>query len=140
MFDRYFSPKTNTFQDRDKNNVKNCNKTAISNRGELKTPSLKYQGERKKKSQRKMAAGKVAAISLDMNERQIALSVVESLRGELMYALLSNGNRVLDVADLRQYFYEQTGRIKTNALAVEGLYGHDKGHGQDIDGHKGKAH
>jgi hypothetical protein len=46
-------------------------------------------------------------VYMDMNERQIALSVLESIRGDLMYAHLNNGSRVLDVADLRQYIYEQ---------------------------------
>jgi hypothetical protein len=68
---------------------------------------------------------------MDTNERQIALSVLESLREDLMYAHLNNGSRVLDVADLRQYLYELTGRIRTNALAMEGLYGNHNGHGQD---------
>ena len=80
---------------------------------------------------------------MDMNERQIALSILESLRGDLIYAHLNNGSRVLDVADLRQYIYEQMGRIRTNALAMDGLYGNDNGHGQDIgksNGHNGKAH
>jgi hypothetical protein len=80
---------------------------------------------------------------MDMNERQIALSVLESLRGDLMYAHLKNGSRILDVADLRQYIYEQMGRIRTNALVADGLYGNDNGHGQDIsksNGHGGKAH
>jgi hypothetical protein len=80
---------------------------------------------------------------MDINERQIALSVLESLRGDLIYAHLNNGSRVLDVADLRQYIYEQIGRIRTNALAMNGLYGNDNGHGQDIsksNGHNGKAH
>jgi hypothetical protein len=66
------------------------------------------------------------------NERQIALSVLEGLRGNLIYAHLNNGSRVLDVADLRQYIYEQMGRIRTNALAMDGLYGNDNGNGQDI--------
>jgi hypothetical protein len=66
------------------------------------------------------------------NERQIALSVLEGLRGDLIYAHLNNGSRVLDVADLRQYIYEQMGRIRTNALAMDGLYGNDNGNGQDI--------
>ena len=39
---------------------------------------------------------------MDMNERQIALSVLESLMGDLVYAHLNNGSRVLDVADLRR--------------------------------------
>jgi len=69
---------------------------------------------------------------MDMNERQIALSVLESLRGDLIYAHLNNGSRVLDVADLRQYIYEQIGRIRTNALVMDGLYGNDSGYGQDI--------
>ncbi len=69
---------------------------------------------------------------MNTNERQIALSVLESLRGDLMYAQLNNGSRILDVADLRQYIYEQIGRIRTNALVTDELYGIDNGHGQDI--------
>ena len=42
---------------------------------------------------------------MHINERQIALSVLDSLRGDLTYAHLNNGGRVLDVADLRQYIY-----------------------------------
>jgi hypothetical protein len=75
---------------------------------------------------------------MDMNERQIALSVLESLRGDLIYAHLNNGSRVLDVADLRQYIYEQMGRIRTNALLMDGLYGNDNGRGQDISKSNGK--
>jgi len=80
---------------------------------------------------------------MDINERQIALSVLESLRGDLIYAHLNNGSRILDVADLRQYIYEQIGRIRTNALVMDGLYGKDNGHGQGLsksNGHNGKAH
>jgi hypothetical protein len=80
---------------------------------------------------------------MNMNERQIALSVLESLRGDLIYAHLNNGSRILDVADLRQYIYEQMSRIRTNAFVADGLYGSDNGHGQDIsksNGHDGKAH
>jgi len=76
---------------------------------------------------------------MDMNERQIALSVLESLREDLTYARLNNGTRILDVADLRQYIYEMMGRIRTNALVMDGLYGNDNGHGQDIcksNGHR----
>jgi hypothetical protein len=69
---------------------------------------------------------------MDTNERQIALSVLESLRADLVYAHLNNGSRVLDVADLRQYIYEQMNRIRTNALVMGGLYGSANGHGQDI--------
>jgi hypothetical protein len=84
-----------------------------------------------------------AGVVMDTNQRQIALSVLEALREDLMYAHLNNGGRVLDVADLRQYIYEQMGRIRTNALVLDGLYGNDNGHGQDIsksNGHNGKAH
>ncbi len=80
---------------------------------------------------------------MGVNQRQIALSVLESLRGDLMYAHLNNGTRVLDVADLRQYIYEQMGRIRTNALLMDGLYGNDNGHGPEINksnGHTEKAH
>ena len=62
---------------------------------------------------------------MTMNERQIALSVLESLRGDLVYAHLNNGSRVLDVADLRQYIYEQMNRIRTSTLVTDGLYGND---------------
>jgi hypothetical protein len=69
---------------------------------------------------------------MDTNTRQIALSVLESLREDLAYARLNNGSRVLDVADLRQYIYEQMGRIRTAGLTMDGLYGNDNGHAQDI--------
>ena len=80
---------------------------------------------------------------MNMNERQIALSVLESLRGDLIYAHLNSGSRILDVADLRQYIYEQMSRIRTNAFVMDGLYGNDNGHGQDIsksNGHDRKVH
>jgi hypothetical protein len=77
---------------------------------------------------------------MDVNQRQIALSVLESLRADLMYAHLNSGRRVLDVADLRQYIYEQMGRIRTNAVVLDGLYGTDNGHGQDTKSNgNGKA-
>jgi hypothetical protein len=80
---------------------------------------------------------------MDLNQRQIALSVIESLRGDLIYAHLNNGSRVLDVADLRQYIYEQMARIRTNPLALDALYSHESGYGQDAsngNGHNAKAH
>jgi len=80
---------------------------------------------------------------MDMNERQIALSVLESLREDLTYAHLKNGSRILDVADLRQYIYEKMGRIRTDAFVTDGLYGSDNGRGQEVstsNGHNGKAH
>lgn len=79
---------------------------------------------------------------MDSNQRQIALSVLESLRGDLIYAHLNNGSRVLDVADLRQYIYEQMARIRTNPLALDALYRHESGNGQDINNGNGreKAH
>ena len=80
---------------------------------------------------------------VDANTRQIALSVLESLREDLIYARLNNGSRVLDVADLRQYIYEQMSRIRTTAFAVDRLYGNHNGHGQEIrksNGHNGNAH
>ena len=57
---------------------------------------------------------------MNTNEKQIALSVLESLRADLIYAHLKNGSRVLDVADLRQYIYEMMGRIRTTALEMDG--------------------
>jgi hypothetical protein len=69
--------------------------------------------------------------------------VLENLREDLAYARLNNGSRILDVADLRQYIYEQMGRIRTTGLAMEGLYRNDNGHGQDIsksNGYSEKAH
>ena len=62
-------------------------------------------------------------LAMETNERQIALSVLESLREDLTYARLNNGSRVLDVADLRQYIYEQMGRIRTSAYLEATLYG-----------------
>jgi hypothetical protein len=79
---------------------------------------------------------------MDTNQRQIALSVLESLRGDLVYAHLNNGSRILDVADLRQYLYEQMDKIRTNALVMGDLYGYSQGQEQDIskrNGHNGKA-
>lgn len=66
---------------------------------------------------------------MEVNERQIALSVLESLREDLTYARLNDGRRVLDVADFRQYLYEQMSRIRTNALVTASLYG-----SSDVDG------
>jgi hypothetical protein len=85
----------------------------------------------------------VERVLMDTNQRQIALSVLESLRDDLMYAHLNNGGRVLDVADLRQYIYEQIARIRTNAFVMDGLYGNHNGNRQDIsksNGHNGEAH
>ena len=75
---------------------------------------------------------------MDINERQIALSVLESLREDLIYARLNNGSRVLDVADLRQYIYEQISRIRTNAYVTGALWG--DGDVQKSGGHNGRAH
>ena len=55
---------------------------------------------------------------MDTNTRQIALSVLESLREDLAYARLNNGGRILDVADLRQYIYALTGSpLEVNRIA-----------------------
>lgn len=78
---------------------------------------------------------------MHIDERQLAISLLEGLREDLTYARLNNGSRILDVADLRQYIYEQIGRIRTNAYFTGVLYGSD-GRGQDINksnGHNGKA-
>jgi hypothetical protein len=80
---------------------------------------------------------------MDPNERQIALSVLGCLREDLVYAHLNNGSRILDVADLRQYIYEQMGRIRTSAHVMDGLHSNDYNLGQDVgksNGHNGKAH
>ncbi len=80
---------------------------------------------------------------MDMDQRQIALSLLEGLREDLIYAHLNNGSRILDVADLRQYIYERMGRIRTNALVMDGLYGNENAHKEDVSkssGHNGKAH
>jgi hypothetical protein len=65
---------------------------------------------------------------MDMNARQIALSVLESLREDLTHARLKNGSRVLDVADLRQYLYEKMDRMRTNAYDTAALYGNTNGY------------
>ena len=78
-----------------------------------------------------------------INERQLAISLLEGLREDLAYARLNDGRRILDVADLRQYIYEQIGRIRTNAYFAGILYGNSDGKEQDVsksDGHNGKAH
>jgi hypothetical protein len=80
---------------------------------------------------------------MDTNERQLAISVLGCLREDLVYAHLNNGSRVLDIADLRQYLYEEMGRIRTDGLVMDGLRGHYDGQGGDIgksNGHNGKAH
>ena len=77
---------------------------------------------------------------MTINERQIALSVLESLRGDLIYAHLNNGGRVLDVADLRQYIYEHMSRIRTGAFVTEELDGNQNHQGQDNGKSNAKAH
>jgi hypothetical protein len=80
---------------------------------------------------------------MDLNQRQIALSLLEGLREDLIYAHLNNGSRILDVADLRQYIYEQMGRIRTNAFVLGQLCGNDNDQPQDIgkkSGHNGEGH
>ena len=67
-----------------------------------------------------------------MNERQLAISELEGLRKDLSYARLNNGSRILNVADLRQYIYEQVSRIRTNAYFTGTLFGNSNGKGQDI--------
>jgi hypothetical protein len=69
---------------------------------------------------------------MDMNARQIALSVLESLREDLSHARLKNGSRVLDVADLRQYLYEQMDRMRTNAYDTAALYGNTSGYNGSV--------
>jgi hypothetical protein len=63
------------------------------------------------------------------------------------WSIVTNKKRVgllvLVGGDLRQYIYEQKGRIRTNALAMDGLYGNNNGHVQDIgknNGHNGKVY
>jgi hypothetical protein len=75
---------------------------------------------------------------MEINERQIALSVLESLREDLIYARLNDGRRVLDIADFRQYLYEQMSRIRTNALVTVALYGGTDGDGQPISRNNGQ--
>lgn len=75
--------------------------------------------------------------AMEANERQIALSVLESLREDLTYARLNDGRRVLDVADFRQYLYEQMSRIRTNALVTAALYGGSNVDRQGISNNNG---
>jgi hypothetical protein len=58
---------------------------------------------------------------MDTNEKQIALSVLESLRADLMYAHLKNGSRILDGADPRQYIYALTGSPLEVTCIANGL-------------------
>jgi hypothetical protein len=62
---------------------------------------------------------------METNTRQIALSLLENLREDLACARLTNGRRILDVADLRQYLSEQIVRIRRTGLAMGGLYSND---------------
>jgi len=76
------------------------------------------------------------------NERQLAISLLEGLREDLAYARLNNGSRIFDVADLRQYIYEQISRIRTNAYFTAALHGDSDDKGRDMpksSGHNGKA-
>jgi hypothetical protein len=80
---------------------------------------------------------------MDTNQRQIALSLLESLRSDLLYAHLKNGSRVLDIADFRQYLYEQITNIRTSASVMNEVFGTHNAYGQDVtksNGHNGKAH
>jgi hypothetical protein len=78
---------------------------------------------------------------MDTNQRQLAISVLGCLREDLVYAHLNNGSRILDVADLRQYLYEQMGRIRTDGLVMDALIGNHDGRGiGKSNGHNGKAH
>lgn len=75
------------------------------------------------------------------SERQLAITLLEGLRN-LTYARLNNGSRILDVADLRQYIYEQINRIRTTAYFTAALHGDGDGKGPDIsksNGHNGRA-
>ncbi len=77
-----------------------------------------------------------------INERQLAIAVLEGLREDLTYAHLNSGSRILDVADLRQYIYEQISRIRTNAYFTSALYGNNDAKGYATNkssGHNGKA-
>ena len=79
---------------------------------------------------------------MDMNERQIALSVLESLRADLAYARLKDGRRILDVADLRQFIYEEMDRLRASAYLMGGLYDnneHGKQAGQKSNGANGRT-
>jgi hypothetical protein len=76
-----------------------------------------------------------------ITERQLAISVLEGLREDLTYAHLNSGCPILDVADLRQYIYEQISRIRTNAYFISALYGNDDAKSQGtnkVPGHNGK--
>jgi hypothetical protein len=69
---------------------------------------------------------------MDTNERQIALAVLENLEKTGLMRAPLNGSRVLDVADLRQYIYEQMSRIRTTAHVTDALYGNSNGRGKYI--------
>jgi hypothetical protein len=80
---------------------------------------------------------------MDLTREEIALSLLEGLTEDLICARLNNGNRILNVADLRQYIYEQMGRIRANAFVLGPLPGNDNGREQDIrkkNGHNGEGH
>jgi hypothetical protein len=68
---------------------------------------------------------------MNTNKRQIALSVLESLREDLPYAQLNNGSRILNAADVRQYINEEIGRIRANASSLDKIYGKYIGNPRD---------
>jgi hypothetical protein len=72
---------------------------------------------------------------MDMNERQIALYVLECLREELGSAHLKNGNQVFLVSDVRQYIHERMELLRTHAIVTNRWCGTGNGYG----GHVGKS-
>jgi hypothetical protein len=69
---------------------------------------------------------------VDMNERQIALYVLECLREELGSAHLRNGSQVFLVSDVRQYIYERIDLLRTNTIVTDRWHGNGNGPGRHI--------
>lgn len=51
----------------------------------------------------------------DTTARQIALSVMEHLRDDILTAKTRDGHRINDAADFRQYLTEQINHIRGNS-------------------------
>ena len=64
--------------------------------------------------------GQRELFSMNNNDtRQIALSILEGLRDDILTARTRDGHRILDTADFRQYLTEQINHIRGNSHSEE---------------------
>ncbi len=53
------------------------------------------------------------------DRRMIALSILESLRDDILTARTRDGSRIMDTADFRQYLTEQINNIRGNSHSLD---------------------